>query len=357
MKIKLAILENDLNYLDKIVSIFNSRYSEKFEVYSFTDKKLALDIICTSKMDVFIASDTYTISTEEIPVSCAFAYFVNTPGMETVGDQKAICKFQKIDVMYREILGLYSENAGREATYKKSDDNCRMIMFTSPAGGVGTSTMAVAAALRYAKQRKKVLYFNLEKTGAADTFFEADGTANMSDILFAFKGKKSKLAFKLESCVKKDKSGVCFFSQTKYALDMTELDNKDWMELLDAIKATGTYEVIIVDCDFSLTMEYFETYNYMDSIVWLGDGTEITNNKLYRAYQACQMIEQEHDFEISKKILFAYNKFSSKTGRVIHEETRVQSIGGAPYYQNATNMQITEGLSDMKMFDALIQER
>lgn len=36
MKIKLALLDNDQNYLNRIVSVFNIRYADKLEIYSFT---------------------------------------------------------------------------------------------------------------------------------------------------------------------------------------------------------------------------------------------------------------------------------------------------------------------------------
>lgn len=37
MKIKLAIIEKDKNYLNRIISVFNTKYSDKFEIYSFTE--------------------------------------------------------------------------------------------------------------------------------------------------------------------------------------------------------------------------------------------------------------------------------------------------------------------------------
>ena len=35
MKIKVGIIENDVAYLNRIVSVFTSKYSDKFEIYSF----------------------------------------------------------------------------------------------------------------------------------------------------------------------------------------------------------------------------------------------------------------------------------------------------------------------------------
>ena len=49
MKIKLAILERDTSYLNRIVSVFNTKYTDKFEVYSFTNLEVALDYLETAK--------------------------------------------------------------------------------------------------------------------------------------------------------------------------------------------------------------------------------------------------------------------------------------------------------------------
>lgn len=353
MKIKLALLENDQNYLNRIVSVFNTKYADKFEVYSFTDKDVALEVVKASRIDVLIANEMYDISEDEIPAQCSFAYFVNSQDIEKINNQKAICKFQKVDVIYREVLGIYSEKAGRISVSRKSDDNCKVIMFSSPAGGTGNSTMAAACAMNIAKKGKKVLYLNLEKLGSSDVFFHADGSANMSDVLFAFKSKKAKLAFKLESCVKKDKSGVLFFSQSKYALDMTEVENADWIELIEELKAAGLYEYIVVDMDFSLEESYLGLYKYMDKVVWVNDGTDVTNTKTYRAFQACQMLEGENNESYIRNIALLYNKFSNKTGKGIHEEIGVMNVGGIPYYQGVTQEQIMYEVSCSNMFEKI----
>ena len=57
MKIKLAILEKDVSYLNRIVAAFSTKYADKFEIYSFTDQEVALATLDSARIDVFIASD------------------------------------------------------------------------------------------------------------------------------------------------------------------------------------------------------------------------------------------------------------------------------------------------------------
>lgn len=354
MKIKLAILESDLNYLKRIVSVLNTKFADKLEVYSFTDKEVALAILGKERINVLIANESFEIKTEEVPKQCSFAYLVNSSDIDSVNNQKAICKFQKVDLIYREILRLYSENAGNTSTMKYIDDKCRVIMFSSPTGGVGNSTMAAACAVRCAKQGKKVLYLNLEKLGSADTFFSAEGVSNMGDVLFALKSKQTKLSFKLESCVKRDRNGVYFYSQSKYALDMAEPSGDDWIQLINVLRSSGFYEYIIVDMDFNLDEEYLKMYEQMNAVVWVDNGTDIANGKTYRAYQSCKMIESESRLSVIGNIVFVYNKFSNKSCKVIDGELGVESIGGAPTYLNVPSEDIIEQLSAMAFFDRVL---
>ena len=42
MKIKLALLDSDQNYLNRIVTAFNIKYADKLEIYSFTKLESAM---------------------------------------------------------------------------------------------------------------------------------------------------------------------------------------------------------------------------------------------------------------------------------------------------------------------------
>ena len=61
MRIKLAILERDQSYLNRIVTAFSTKYADKFEIYSFTDKDMAIATLGTARIDVLVASDAFDI--------------------------------------------------------------------------------------------------------------------------------------------------------------------------------------------------------------------------------------------------------------------------------------------------------
>lgn len=59
MKIKLAILERDQSYLQRFISVFSTKYADKFQIYSFTDEEVAYSTLNDTKIDVLVASDVF----------------------------------------------------------------------------------------------------------------------------------------------------------------------------------------------------------------------------------------------------------------------------------------------------------
>ncbi len=353
MKIKLAILESDQSYLNRIVTAFSTKYSDKFQIYSFTNPEMAFNVLESEKIEVLLANDSFDIDVSLLPKRCAFAYFVDSKEVDTHNDQRAISKFQKAEMIYKQILSLYSENAGNTNGLKLHQDSCELVIFTSPSGGVGTSTMAAACAKNFAAKGKRTLYLNLETFGSSDVFFSAEGQFNMSDIIFALKSKKANLAMKLESSVKQDASGVFFFSQTNVALDMLELNTDEKIRLIREIKLTDLYDYLILDIDFGLSKEFTDIYKLSNNIVFVGDGSECSNMKIFRAYNALRTMEEGSEVTIANRIMLIYNKFSNKTSKAL-TDADIRNLGGAPRYEHATVTQVLEHLSQLSEFDKIM---
>lgn len=349
MRIKLAILERDQSYLSRIVSVFNTKYADKFEIYSFTDRDIALATLDSARIDVLIASDAFEIDVEGLPRRCGFAYLVDSADVDHYNEQRAICKFQKVDLIYKQVLSVYSEKAGSVSGIKLGEESAKIFAFCSPSGGAGSSSMAASAAVNYARKGKKTLYLNLEKFGSADCFFSGEGQFDMSDIVFALKSKKTNLPLKLESCVKQDVSGVFFYSQSKVALDMHEITVDDVLRLISEITLTGAYDHIVLDLDFSLDNNALKILRQTHAIVWVGDGSEISNSKIIRAFNALTILEQNNDSPLTNRVSLAYNKFSNKSSKTVGE-IGIRNIGGAPRYEHASTAQVVEQLSKLDFF-------
>lgn len=352
MKIKLAILEKDKRFLERIVSSLVSKYSDRVEIYSFTDQDIALENLQPSKIDVFLANDAFDVDVSRIPARCCFAYFVDYPDIDLVRDQPAICKFQKLDLLYKQILRLYSETASSIIGFGLEENDCRIIAFASASGGVGTSTMAAACAVHFAAMGRKTLYLDLQKLGSADIFFHGPGQYCLSDLIYALKSKKGNLHLKAESCVKRDASGVFYFSCAKYAMDMLEVSVDEIRQLIEELRTKCGYDYIILDTDFSIDKKELELYCSAHAIVMVGDGSGVSNHKTAHAHEAILLLEERMESPLTPRMYFLYNKVNSKTGHDIGI-SGLRVLGGTSRYGNATEKQLLTHIASMDLFDKI----
>ena len=350
MRIRIAILDKDQNYLNRLSEALGGKYPNKFQIYSFTDKNIAVDNLKNLKIDVLITDESFELDFSSISQKMGFAYLVEANDLESYKGQKVICKYQKIDTIYKEILNIYAETVDGSASFRTDGGQSTVVVFASPIGGVGTSSCAAACAKHIAKKNQNVLYLSLELFSSSDIFFSGEGKYNMSDIIYALKSRMSNLQLKLESCVKHDESGVCFYSQPKVALDMREIDVSDINKLIDELRQNSSYEYIIIDIDFGLDDVAIQVMEKSSVTVLISDGTDLSNNKLLRAMDSIGLIEQSKNINITNKISILYNKFSNKSGKTINNEN-LRDIGGAPKYLNAPIDQVIDELSKSTIFE------
>lgn len=356
MKIKVAILDSNTNYLNRFTLAFTNKFSDKIEIHSFTNQDAAMSSLISDRIDVLLASDDFEINISAIPKRSGFAYLVDSSGIEMYKEQKAISRFQKAEVIYKEILGVYSEVVSNIGGKALTDEKADIISFFSTSGGVGSSSVAVAYAKKLAMMGEKTLYLNLEQLGNSDVFFSGEGVSNFSEVIYSLKSKKSNLALKLESFLKEDPSGVNFFSATRTALDMLEIKGEDIDSLFNGIDVIGGYQYVIVDADFSMSKGTFKLFGLSQSIIFVSDGSEIANDKFARAQQAFQLYEQQHDVSFLNKASLLYNKFSNKTSKAI-SNVEIREIGGIPRFEHATVNQVIDQLVKHTIMDSIMQQR
>ena len=352
MKIKIAVLEKDKIYLERFVSSFSNKYFDKVELYSFTDMDIALETVRESRIDIFIASEAFDIASDEIPKKCVFAYFVESKDIESYKDCSVICKFQRLDIIYKQILGLYAEVMENIAGIKRNiDSNMAIVTFVSASGGTGSSTVAAAYATRLANQGKRVLYLNFEKYGHSGLFFTGEGKSSLSDIVYTVKSKKGNVMLKLESSIDVSPNGVYFLESCNNSMDAMEINEEDIETILNGLRALNSYDVLVLDIDFSLDGKEKLLLKYSDRVVFVSDGTDNSNLKFDRLYDVL-LILQQNDVMILNKSVMVYNRFKNNVSKTTQKDINV--IGMIPKYAAVNNEQLVGEISNMTFFDNII---
>ncbi len=342
MKIKLAMLEADSAYLHRVVNMFNTKFADELEIYSFTDVIGAMDCLEEKKIDVFLASEGFRIDFNHIPKRCGFAYLVDSLDINSIDGKKAICKFQKGELIYKQIMSIYSEHVPNITGMPVNENGAmKTIVFCSPCGGVGTSTAAAAAAIALTNAGHRVLYLNCEIYGDADMFFSCDGQFDFSDVIYAVKSNKTNRAMKLQSTIKQDPTGVYFYSSVRIPLDMMEMGLEDYQVLQNELKMLGCYDYVILDMPFPRKQKDFDLFNLCNSIVIVTDSGDVNRAKMNKAYTGLQVLDSQAEFSVLPRIWVLHNKVG--TNEFFQSELR--SLGTIPIYQSISANQMARQLS------------
>lgn len=352
MKIRVAILEYDQNYRERLVSILETKYADKLDLYIFSGEEQLCEHLNENVVDVILADGENSLEETIGSFHVMLAYLTNSMNIAELFGRPTICKYQKADSIYRQILALYAETAP-DLKMKTGDGKAKLVAFVSAQGGVGTSTVAAAYARRLASLHRKVFYLNLEAFGDTSLYFEAEGTASFSDVIFTLKkGRKNNFLLKLESAVKTEASGVEFFSSCPNACDMQELKTDNIGLLLEGISQMKDYDEIVVD----LSGEYSSRMLFVmkacaDRIVCVADGKAPGMKKLNRFCEVLSVEEKNSKTDILGKMLLLYNRINTKQESSFQQPLSV--IGKIPEKEAPTQKALLDKLSEMTILERI----
>ncbi len=353
MRIKVAFVDGDKTYLNRLVTTLNTKMADKLDACSFSDMSYVYEYVKEVKNTVVVVNEEMDVDFSKIPESVSFGYLVEMGGVAECKGQKAICKYQRIEDLYKEVLNLFSEKASNDYKLQVRADNQNIYIFTSPKGGTGASTVACSCAMKKAREGKKVFYLNLEDFGNTSLYFGESAKYTMSDVLFAVKSKKANVSMKLESFVQISESGVAYFASCQNPYDMFSLTESDVETILKEFLFVKEYDYIIVDINFSMRDMFRKMIcEYPTELFLVNDGSESGNDKVRKCLGVFQMLEKERDCDIIGKTRLIYNDMSNRVDCNIIDQP-IATLGAINRFGQANNRQIIDEIVKEPIFDSL----
>lgn len=351
MKLKVAIYDSDLDFMNRLANIFQKKYADKVSLSIFSNVDTMYKSLEGSLTDVVLLGRPARVDPDRIPEGTLAGYLSVAFDIDQIEGVPAICKYQKAEAIYKQILSLYAENAPGEGI-RRSKGKARVVLFTSVQGGGGTSTAAAAYAMRIAR-RKKAFYLNLERFGDADLYFNGDGKMSFSDVLYTLHSRKGNLSMKIESAVKTDPSGADFFSPCRNVYDMFEFSEGDLELLIEGVSSIDKYQEIVVDVSGDMTELMTKLMSiYADKIVYVSDGSATGNGKFERFCEAARVTEQREKCGILEKTCLLYNRYSSKYSAQL-TASAIPVVGGIHRYEGIAGRELCEKIAGMDVFDQI----
>lgn len=350
MKVRLAIVDQDQKYADRLLNYYGNRYNDKLELSYFTSFERFKENLLSRNIDAVLVSEYCKDDLSEIKDKMLVAYFTESLSIDSIHGIKAICKYQKPDLIYKEILRLFSEYETGNIAYKIGDDDKTIIeVFMPVSGGAGATTLAVTYARKLASKGIRTLYLDLEKLSSNDYYFQGEGSGGFEDVIYAVKSHKPNLALKLESLVRQDSSGVYFFAASKNAIDMQELQDSEISVLMGELQALGNYERIVVDTDHNLSSRLKSLSMCAYHLYMIAEQSEISMKKLEAVSQAVLMMESNKQIDVSTKLVVVCNKAREQKQMTYKGQIPIKEF--VSYCPGGTSRQIVEQLERLPVLE------
>ncbi|MDD6826725.1 MAG: hypothetical protein PUE12_11585 [Oscillospiraceae bacterium] len=350
IKIKLGIVDSDRLYLKRLTDFLGRKYSTQIEIYSFSESEGVLEAVKENRINVLAVSSDTEIDPDKIADFCMFAYITDSGIIDTYNGRRTIFRYQRADVIYKQILGLYSEKLADKVRYRTTGaKKANISLFLSVCDGAGATTAAAAFAEHQTRIGKKTLFLNLKQFRDTGSIFNAAGEGTFTDVIFALKSRKVNMTLKMESVVKQNSSGVYFYDTCTSPLDYTEIREDELKVLIDEMSTSFGYDDVVIVSDFFITDRLIILLEYAKEIIMVsGDGKQFKTYLTYRT-GAIEKIEKRRHINITDKLRVIFNR--TKFSKTFH--TDIPVIGIQADISTDDEREIVKKFSASDMFDKI----
>lgn len=247
-KIKLVVAIEDDIYLDRLCDYLETEHG-RFLTQRFSDRD-ALTAFLNSNPDYYdlLLVEPGMIDQEQLQGIQRIKILLGTKDVfeETEGCY-CLREYQKIEGIASGILKICSFDQRFMGIDLQASGRARFYVFTSPVGGAGVTTVALATGLHLAQAGKKVLYIGMEQISTVDTLLHQDGLT-MTQVMRMAIERNPKLPTAIEGGKNVEPlSGLEYFGGFHDVTDLDALEPEHLKRLGEQLPNFGSYDAILLD--------------------------------------------------------------------------------------------------------------
>lgn len=318
MLIKIAVADDDQEYVQRLVYGLERYNSLSISVY--TEAKSLENALQTKRFDVLLFTPHVFKGQSSLPkhTACILLNDVEEALPDTCRDFVKIEKYQQISSIYQKMLGQYAEVCGNQGT--DGGNRTKKILFYSPVGGSGKTTLSLAAAACIAQRGHSVLYVNLEELASDDCFLpQSAGRKGMSELLERLDSDIN-FSLKLQGLANTKMENFFYLNHYESPNDIYEMEKEELEKLINVIGSAGLYEYLVIDGGISLDGKTLTLFECVDKIVLVDKSDGAAKAKMQCFLRQLHVIN-----EYSRKMLRVLN-FGTECGNALEMELPIVEV-------------------------------
>lgn len=259
----LAIYDLESGYADSLMQYINQKHSMPFKTIAFTNKKALYKYLKENYIDILlIAATDMEKALEDENIEKIILLSNGKIFSEYIG-YASIYKYQSSEKIIKEILDYFVEVHSDDKILPDVSKDVEIVAVYSPVKRTGQTIFSLTLGQVLANDFT-TLYINLEEFSAFDKIFHQNYEGDLSDLMYFYKQSPDTLPIKLKAIVN-TLHQLDYIPPLVYSKDLRNIKTEKWIELIEAIAATGMYEKIILDIS-SMVGDIFTMLDFCNKV-------------------------------------------------------------------------------------------
>ena len=290
MVIRIAIADTNREYVERMTEVLEE--NDDLHLAVFTDKKSLETALASTRFDILLFDPSiYDGSVNTGKNTLQILLWDGTSVIpEAVREVPKVKKYQRISLIYKNILDLYADVVGNVGNLP-GQVKTKVLAFYSPAGGAGKTTCALVAASQLAAQGFHVLYLNFEEMASEDSYLPQQLEKGMSDIL-ADLGENINFQMKVESLLQTKQENFYYLNHFDSPNDLADLKPEELEEFVSLFAQAGMFDALVIDMGTVLNERALRLFELADHIVVVEKPDSFAQTKLGRFYSQLHIMNE-----------------------------------------------------------------
>lgn len=316
MIIQIALLDDDVQYVQHFCNAVSSKYSDRLEISSFSNYAYLSGQLDNRAFDIILVSENLykeelVQELKEKNVLDSAIILTKSSGIESIKEKKAISRYQKLENIYKQILDTYAEIRQDIRASINGNQGMQIISLLSASGGTGKTSIMMAYATYLARKGKSVLVMSWERYSSIENYFPENKNSTLSNVLYAIKKGKGNVAMKVESTISTGSNGVSYIHGVQNPYELSEMEENEWRELIHMILGMGKFDYLLIEAEDVMASYVNVVLEYSTSLFLVGIDRDISISKTHR-YLDMLMKKEKNATQYLNKMLYVVNQATQK---------------------------------------------
>ena len=414
MQIRVAILDQDQNYQNRVLVALREKFSKKLQVFPCNSTEDVLSVIEAHEVKVFAINKMINYDISQIPEECAIVYLSELKSVKEEDGTPVVCKYQKVKNIASELYNIgknydkllaekkeaerkaeaerleaerkaeeerleaerKAEEERLEAERKAAEEEQKRLeeerkaeeerirekrrtpdvyAFISAGNSEGSTTTGISLAIANADDNTNILYLDFKQFSTMRRFFDVSRTdVPFSDILTkAANGELTKED--LEKAIITDmKFGFDFINNEDCAFELVMYLENGFKKLYETIGELENYDIIIVNLESAISKINFSVLDVAKKVIFVGSGLPDSNKNIERNIEIIKKYDEVNDCSYIEKTNILYNRFVNRNCSVLHL-SGVNVIGEINVIKEKTEQRVLDTMSKMAIFGQIVE--